>query len=53
MKKFNMNIFEYSIPADYSPGIIQIKGIALSETVFDYLEQKGWLCVFTDHRLVF
>jgi hypothetical protein len=45
--------FEYSIPADYSPGIIQIKGIALSETVFDYLEQKGWLCVFTDQRLVF
>lgn len=45
--------YEYSIPADYSPGIIQIKGIALSETVFDYLEQKGWLSVFTDQRLVF
>ena len=45
--------FAYSIPADYSPGIIQIKGLALSETVFDYLEQKGWLCVFTDQRLAF
>ncbi len=43
--------YEYSIPADYSPGIIQIKGITMSETVFDYLEQKGWLCVFTDQRL--
>ena len=43
--------YEYSIPADYSPGIIQIKGITISETVLDYLEQKGWLCVFNTIRI--
>lgn len=43
--------FWYSIPADYKPGIIKISGITLSETVFDYLEQKGWLIVFTLDRI--
>ena len=43
--------FWYSIPADYKPGIIKINGITISETVFDYLEKKGWLIVFTHTRM--
>ena len=40
-------VYVYEIPVDYKPGIIQIRGIAISETVFDYLENRGLLSVFT------
>lgn len=40
----------YEVPLDYKPGIIEINGIKISETVFDYLENKKILSVFTkDH----
>lgn len=42
--------YKYTINADYKPGIINIAGVTLSETVFDYLENKGILSVFTDIR---
>jgi len=35
--------FMYTIPSDYKPGIISINGITISETVFDYLEKKGFI----------
>lgn len=38
--------FYYTVYADYKPGIIKIKGITLSETVFDYLENKNILSVY-------
>lgn len=38
-----IDFFYYEIPLDYKPGIINIYGIKLSETVFDYLENKGIL----------
>ena len=31
--------------------MINICGIKLSETVFDYLENKGLLAVYTSHRI--
>ena len=37
----------YEVPLDYKPGIIEINGIKISETVFDYLENKKILSVFT------
>ena len=37
----------YEIPLDYKPGLISIHRITISETVFDYLENKGLLSVFT------
>lgn len=49
--EYEWKAFWYSIPADYSPGIIKINGITISETVFDYLEQEGWLLVFTHTRM--
>lgn len=33
--------------ADYKPGIIKIANIPISETIFDYLENKGILAVYT------
>ena len=33
----------YHIPSDYKVGVVKIAGIKLSETVFDYLENKGIL----------
>lgn len=39
--------YMYEIPLDYKPGIIEINGIKISETVFDYLENKKILSVFT------
>ncbi len=36
----------YSWCNDYKPGIINICGITLSETCFDYLENKGILSIF-------
>ena len=35
--------FTYYIKGDYKPGIIKIAGVTISETVFDYLENKGIL----------
>lgn len=37
--------YTYRIINDYKPGIINICGITISETVFDYLENKGYLSV--------
>lgn len=42
----------FKIPSDYKPGIIKIWGVTLSETVFDYLENKGYLSSYTYHRLL-
>lgn len=39
--------YMYEVPLDYKPGIIEINGIKISETVFDYLENKKILSVFT------
>lgn len=39
------NFFLYEILLDYKPGVIDINGIKLSETVFDYLENKGILSI--------
>ncbi len=44
-------VFLYEVPLDYKPGMINICGIKLSETVFDYLENKGLLAVYTSHRI--
>ncbi len=38
--------WSYDTPVDYKPGIININGITISETVFDYLENKGYLSVY-------
>lgn len=38
-----IDLFLYEIPLDYKPGIISINGIKISETAFDYLENKGIL----------
>lgn len=43
--------FHYEIPYDYKPGIINIGGITISETVFDYLENQGVIGTFTDYRI--
>lgn len=40
----------YEVPLDYKPGIIEINGIKISETVFDYLENKKILSVFTKNH---
>ena len=45
------NYFLYTIPCDYKPGIIKIHNIIISETVFDYLENKGLLSAFTRYKL--
>jgi len=37
--------YSYDIINDYKPGIININGVTISETVFDYLENKGYLYV--------
>lgn len=42
--------FLYEIPCDYKPGIINICGITLSETVFDYLENKKILSSLTIYK---
>lgn len=39
--------FSYHIPSDYKVGVVKIAGIKLSETVFDYLENKGILSKYT------
>lgn len=44
------NYYMYEINNDYKPGIINICGITLSETVFDYLEEKGILSTFISYR---
>ena len=41
----------YEIHSDYKPGIINICGINLSETVFDYLENKNILATYTYIRI--
>lgn len=41
--------YMYKIDFDYKPGIIKICGIVLSETVFDYLENKGILSTMTKY----
>lgn len=38
--------YRYVVPLDYKPGTIDIWGIKLCETVFDYLENKHILSVF-------
>ena len=43
-------VFLYEVPLDYKPGMVNICGVKLSETVFDYLENKGLLAVYTSHR---
>ena len=40
----------YEVPLDYKPGIIEINGIKISETVFDYLENKKILSVFIKYQ---
>jgi hypothetical protein len=50
MENEGTKMFLYEIPLDYKPGIVNIGGIDLSETVFDYLENKGLLAVYTSHR---
>jgi len=40
----------YEITCDYKPGTINICGITIVETVFDYLENKNILSVYTEHR---
>lgn len=40
--------YKYTVPLDYKPGIVTIKGIKVSETVFDYLENKGLLGIYTN-----
>lgn len=40
----------YEVPLDYKPGIIEINDIKISETVFDYLENKKILSVFTKYH---
>jgi len=42
------DFFWYEIPLDYKPGIINIYGITLSETVFDYLEKINVLATMTE-----
>lgn len=44
-------VFLYEVPLDYKPGMVNICGVKLSETVFDYLENKGLLAVYTSHRI--
>lgn len=43
--------YRYIIPLDYKPGIINIKNIPISETVFDYLENKKILSTYTWDRI--
>ena len=43
--------FLYTIPYDYKPGIINIWEVVISETVFDYLENKGFLGVYTEYNM--
>lgn len=43
------DFFWYEIPLDYKPGIINIHGVTLSETVFDYLENIHVLTIMTDY----
>ena len=42
--------YSYTINTDYKPGIIKIWNISISETVFDYLENKGILSVYKWYR---
>lgn len=43
---FYQRYWEYTIPVDYKPGIVTIANIQISETLFDYLENKGILKPF-------
>ncbi len=43
---FYQRSWEYTIPVDYTPGIVTISKIKISETLFDYLENKGILKPF-------
>ena len=47
---FGYTMWQYDISCDYKPGLIKIGIMPLSETVFDYLEGKNILAVYTDHR---
>lgn len=38
--------WRYDVPMDYKPGIVTIANIKISETLFDYLENKGILKPF-------
>ena len=40
----------YEIDFDYKPGIIKIAGVEISETVFDYLENRGILSTYKEYR---
>ena len=42
----NVKHWEYLIPMDYKPGIVTISNIKISETLFDYLENKNILKPF-------
>ena len=42
----NQKHWTYLIPMDYKPGIVTISNIKISETLFDYLENKGILKPF-------
>jgi len=46
--------YMYEIPSDYKPGMISIYGLSISETVFDYLENKGYLSspCFYEYELI-
>lgn len=43
--------YQYEICTDYKPGIIKIANIPISETVFDYLENKGILSVYNLYKI--
>ena len=43
--------YRYEINNDYKLGVISIHGITISETIFDYLENKGILSVNTIYKL--
>ncbi len=43
---FYQRVWKYTIPVNYKPGIVTIANIQISETLFDYLENKGILKPF-------
>ena len=52
IKGNEMWAYEYKIDSDYKPGIIKVGPITLSETVFDYLENKHIIGNDTYYRMV-
>lgn len=42
--------FKYEIPMDYSPGIVNVIFVPISQTVLDYMERTNILSVYTETR---